>query len=103
MKMQHAQVSARQEMVGIVNDSILNIFGIKVLGDTDKEFDTKLKPSIKSWRAAYRKTKLFDAWIVDNLDSVMITIMSAVQIFLLASLYQKGEITAGSFAFVGKL
>ena len=45
----------------------------------------------------------FDAFWVDNLDTLMIVIMSAAQIYLLAHIYQNGQISAGSFAFIAML
>ena len=39
----------------------------------------------------------------DNTDTFMIVLMSGVQMYLLASLYQSGVITAGGFAFVSIL
>ena len=52
------------------------------------------------WSVWDKKTRIFDAWWVDNADTIMVTIMSAVQIYLLAYLYQTNQISAGSFAFI---
>lgn len=103
MQLQEQYTAARQEAVGIINDSIANIFGIKIIGNVWTEFKLKLTPALHKWRDWDRKTRLFDAWFVDNADTIMITAMSAVQIFVLADLYQTGQITAGGFAFVAMM
>ena len=100
LKLQEQYTGARQETVGIVNDSIANIFGIKIIGNEKAEFKLKLTPSLLRWSLWDRKTRVFDAWWVDNADTAMVTIMSAVQIYLLAYLYQTNQITAGGFAFI---
>ncbi len=100
LKLQEQYTGARQETVGIVNDSIANIFGIKIIGNEQTEFKLKLTPSLLRWSVWDKKTRIFDAWWVDNADTVMVTIMSAVQIYLLAYLYQTNQISAGSFAFI---
>lgn len=103
MQLQERYTSARQTAVGIINDSIANIFGIKIIGNMWTEFSLKLTPSLQKWRDWDRKTRVFDAWFVDNADTLMITIMSAVQIFVLTHLYQTGQVTAGGFAFVAMM
>lgn len=100
LKLQEQYTGARQETVGIVNDSIANIFGIKIIGNEQTEFKLKLTPSLLRWSVWDKKTRIFDAWWVDNADTIMVTIMSAVQIYLLAYLYQTNQISAGSFAFI---
>ncbi|MBL0319334.1 MAG: ABC transporter ATP-binding protein [Alphaproteobacteria bacterium] len=100
LQLQEQYTSARQETVGIINDSIANVFGIKIIGNLWSEFKLKLTPSLLRWSGWDRKTRIFDAWWVDNADTIMGTIMSAVQIYLLAYLYQSGKITAGGFAFI---
>lgn len=103
MQLQEHYTFARQKTVGIINDSIVNIFGIKIIGNRDAEFSLKLTPALQEWRDWDRKTRVFDAWFVDNADTIMITVMSAVQIFVLAHLYQTDQITAGGFAFVAMI
>jgi ATP-binding cassette, subfamily B, bacterial len=103
LKLQEALENSSQETSGIINDSISNIFGIKVIGNVVGEFKLKLTPSIlkrKGWESKVRK---FDAFIVDNTDTLMIVLMSAVQISLLSYLYQHDQITAGGFAFVAMI
>jgi ATP-binding cassette subfamily B protein len=97
--LQEKYTNARQETIGIINDSIANIFGIKVIGNVWSEFKLKLTPSLLRQKEWDRKTRFFDAWFVDNADTILITIMSAAQIYLLAHLYQIGEISAGGFTF----
>jgi len=100
LKLQEQYTKASQETVGIVNDSIANIFGIKIIGNEQAEFKLKLTPSLLRWSAWDKKTRVFDAWWVDNADTIMVTIMSALQIYLLAYLYQTNQITTGGFAFI---
>lgn len=100
MNLQEKYTAARQETVGIINDSIANIFGIKIIGNVWSEFKLKLTPSIWRWRDWDRITRQFDAYFVDNADTMMVTIVGAVQIYLLAYLYRNGQITAGGFAFI---
>lgn len=103
LNLQEEYTSARQETVGIINDSIANMFGIKVIGNMMAEFKLKLTPSLLRWSNWDRKTRVFDAWWVDNADTIMVTIMSAAQIYLLAYLYKSGQITAGDFAFISMM
>ena len=103
MRLQESYVNARQETIGIINDSITNIFGVKIIGNLLTEFKLKLEPAISNWRAWDKKTKQFDAYYVDSVDTIMVVLMSAVQFYLLAHLYQQGEITAGSFAFISMM
>lgn len=103
MFLRESYVSARQESMGIINDSMANIFGIKIIGNVLTEFKLKLQPAVGQWRDWDRKTRFFDAWFIDNIDTLLVTAMSAVQIYLLAHLYQTGEITAGGFAFVAMM
>ncbi len=103
MQLQGKYVEARQKATGIINDNISNIFGIKIIGNSDKEFKSNLLPALLNWKSWDRKTRLFDAWWVDNADTIMITVMGAVQIYLLAHLYQGGDITAGGFAFAAMI
>ena len=103
MQLQSEYVEARQKATGIINDNISNIFGIKIIGNSAREFKSNLLPALLNWKSWDRKTRVFDAWWVDNADTIMITIMSAVQIYLLAYLYRDGDITAGGFAFAAMI
>lgn len=103
MKLQEHYATARQETIGIVNDSIANIFGIKVIGNAASEFKLKLIPALTRWKEWDKKTRKFDAYFVDNADTIMVTIMSGVQIFVLATLFRHGEISAGGFAFIAMI
>ena len=100
LRLLQQEMSAKQETLGIINDSISNVFGIKIIGNILTEFTLKLKPSILKWRMLDKKTRQFDAYYVDNFDTIMVTIMSATQIYLLVDLFKTGKITAGSFAFI---
>jgi ATP-binding cassette subfamily B protein len=99
MRLQEECAKARQESSGIINDSISNIFGIKIIGNVWTELKMKLVPSVDKWKSWDRKTRSYDAYYVDMSDTIMVVTMGAVQIWLLAYLYQIGQITAGDFAF----
>lgn len=103
MHLQKQYVTAKQETLGIINDSIANIFGIKIIGNIWTELKLKLTPALLYQRDWDKKTRKFDAYYVDNADTIMVTIMSAVQVYLLAYLYQSGQITAGDFAFISMI
>jgi len=100
IRLRSTTVNARQNTLGIVNDTVANIFSLKVVGNLAEEFKRMLKPSITQWQQADRKMRQFDAFYIDNMDTFMIVLMSAIQMYLLVYLYQKGVITAGGFAFV---
>ncbi len=98
--LQKEYVDAEQETSGIINDSIANIFSVKVIGNILSELKLKLLPAVLNRQARDKKSREFDAYFVDNADTVMVVIMSATQIYLLSHLYSVGQISAGSFAFV---
>ena len=100
MELQCQYVNARQESVGIINDSITNVFGIKIIGNLSREIALKLQPSIKKWSSWDRKTRFYDAWYVDMADTIMSVIMNATNICATTYLYKSGAISAGSFAFI---
>jgi ATP-binding cassette subfamily B protein len=100
MELQGKYVKARQESVGIINDSISNVFGIKIIGNLGREMTLKLLPSIKNWANWDRKTRVYDAWYVDMADTIMSLIMNSTNICVTTYLYKSGQITAGSFAFI---
>ena len=99
MRLQERYAKARQQASGIINDSISNIFSIKIIGNLWTELKMKLIPSVDKWKNWDRKTKIYDAYYVDMADTILVVIMGAVQIWLLAHLYQTEQITAGDFAF----
>jgi ATP-binding cassette subfamily B protein len=103
IRLNESSAKVRQNASGIINDSISNIFCIKVIGSLFTELQLKLKPAVANWKSWDKKVRNFEAYVVDNADTVMMTLMNAAQIYLLAHLYQKGEITAGGFAFVSML
>jgi len=103
MVLQQDFTKARQEATGIINDSMTNIFGIKVIGNIWAEFKLKLTPALERRRIADIKVLKFDAYFVDNADTIIVVIMSAAQIYLSAHLYQSGKITAGDFAFISMI
>ncbi len=98
-----SSVKARQRTVGIVNDSISNIFCIKVIGSPFLELTSKVRPAIAHWKEWDKKTREFDAYFVDNADTVLSVAMGAAQIYLVAYLFQRGDITAGGFAFISMM
>ncbi len=103
LKLNESFEKSNQRTTGIINDSIANIFGIKIIGNLTNEFKLKLTPALLKRQEWDRKVRKFDAFWVDNLDTLMIVIMSVAQIYLLAHLYQNGQISAGSFAFIAML
>ncbi len=103
LRLRDAYVTSKQETLGIINDSITNIFGIKIIGNVWAELKTKLIPAIAKWRGKDKKAREFDAYFVDNADTLLVTVMGAVQIYLTAYLYQSGQITAGGFAFISMI
>ncbi|MBX9586770.1 MAG: ABC transporter ATP-binding protein/permease [Gammaproteobacteria bacterium] len=100
IRLQEQYVNARQQALGIINDSIANIFGIKIIGNIWNEFKLKLTPAITKWKDWDKKTRQFDAYFVDNADTIMVTVMIAVQFYLLSYLFKSGQISPGGFAFV---
>lgn len=103
MELQGSYVNAKQEAMGIINDSITNIFCIKVIGNLISEFKLKLGPAIDKWKIWDYKTRRFDAYYVDIADTLMVVTLNAVQIYLLAHLFKNGDISAGSFAFIAMI
>lgn len=100
LKLQESFEKSNQETTGIINDSISNIFSVKVIGNLMSEFKLKLIPSLLKRQEWDRKTRKFDTFFVDSTDTILVVIMSAIQIYLLAYLYQANQISAGGFAFV---
>lgn len=93
-------VNARQKTLGIINDSIANVFSVKVIGNPWTEFKLKLDPAIKNWRDWDYKNRVFDAYWVDNADTILIILMNAIQFGSVIYLFKNGSITAGDFAFI---
>lgn len=100
LKLQGDYVKARQNTMGIINDSITNIFGIKIIGSLLTESKLKLKPAMGNWVLWEKKTRKYDAYVVDMADTILVVTMGIVQIYVLANLYRQGEIGPGVFAFV---
>jgi ATP-binding cassette subfamily B protein len=100
LELQGQYVNARQHSVGIVNDSITNVFGIKIIGSLKSEMKLKLLPSIRIWADWDKKTRQYDAYFVDVADTIVSVIMNGSMIFVLGYFYQTGKITAGEFAFI---
>ena len=100
LSIQEKYVGARQEAVGIINDSIANVFGVKVIGNLWSELKLKLLPAVSKWSAWDKKSREYDAYYVDMTDTILATIMDGVQMWVLANLYKSGQITAGDFAFI---
>lgn len=100
MLLQSKFTQARQETSGIINDSIANIFAIKVIGNIWTEFKLKLFPALCKKRDTDVVVLKFDAYFVDNADTLLSMIMNVAQVLLSTYLYQSGQITAGDFAFI---
>ena len=98
--LQDSYVASRQKAVGIINDTISNIWGVKVIGGALNELKMKLQPALRHWCRHEKKTRAFDAYVVDAVDTTMVTIMSVAQIYCITYLYQQDAITSGEFAFI---
>ncbi|MDA0902530.1 MAG: ABC transporter ATP-binding protein, partial [Proteobacteria bacterium] len=94
---------SEQETAGVVNDSIANIFGIKIIGNMANEFRLKLTSAMLKRQKWDKKTRRFDAFWVDNIDTFLTVGLAAAQIYLLAHLYQTDQITAGGFTFIAMI
>lgn len=103
LHLQESYTAASQQTTGIINDSISNIFGIKVIGNIDVESKLKLIPSILKRQNWDIKTRRFDAFFIDNSDTLMTVSMAATQIYFMAHLYQNGQITVGGFTFIAMI
>jgi ATP-binding cassette subfamily B protein len=100
MALQKEYTNARQEAVGIINDSVANVFSIKIIGNLANEMALKLQPSIKKWASWDRKGRLYDAWYVDMADTIMGVIFHMINVLVTSYLYKSGEISAGGFGFI---
>ena len=103
MRLQRSFYDARQAAIGVLNDGIVNVFAIKTIGSVADELENRFQPALSVWQARDRARKWFDAFIVDNIDTLLIVLMSAVQMYLITMLFQSGQISAGGFAFVAIL
>ena len=79
MKLQRIFVITQQNALGKINDSITNIFGIKIIGNYVTELEKNIKPAVKKWALWDKKTREFYAYYVDNSDSCIVVLMSAAQ------------------------
>lgn len=100
MVLEEEYAKAKQEVVGTINDSVANVFSIKIIGNMWTEFKLKLTPALLRLQNRNKKLLKFEAYWVDNADTIMVMTMNIVQICSLAYLYQSGQITAGGFAFI---
>jgi ATP-binding cassette subfamily B protein len=100
LSIQENFISTRQKVFGIINDSFVNIFGIKIIGNLSYETKNHLQPAFQKVAEADKKSRKFDAYFVDSTDTILITLMSSVQIYALSILYKNGIITPGDFTFV---
>ena len=100
MVLQEDYTRTRQNTFGTINDSIANIFNIKIIGNLLSELKLKFIPSILHLQSWDQKTRVFDAYPLDFVETILVVIMGGGQIYLLAYLYSIGQITAGSFAFI---
>lgn len=103
LRLQEEYAKARQQSIGIVNDSVSNVFSIKIIGNIWTELKLKLIPAINNWKIWDKKTRKYDAYYVDITDTLLVTLMSGAQILLLVYLYKTAQITAGSFAFIAMI
>jgi ATP-binding cassette subfamily B protein len=93
-------VEARQKATGIINDSISNIFSVKILGKVASEIKYNLFPQILNWKNSDRAARKYDTYFVDSTDTILQTLMYLGLITLLTYLYKIDEITSGDFAAI---
>jgi ATP-binding cassette subfamily B protein len=99
LKLQEEYVKSQQETIGIINDSISNIFGIKTIGSIWTELRLKLIPSITNWQNWDRKSRIYDAYYVDLVHAILITLIWGTEILILSYFYKTKIISTGDFAF----
>ena len=92
-------VVARQDAIGVINDSIANIFVVKIIGNLLTEFKLKLEPAVNKWIKWDRKTRKFETYVAYNISALVAVLINAVQVFLLTYLYRNSRITPGDFVF----
>ncbi len=100
MVLQSIFSNSKQKVSGIINDSFANIFGVKIISNISNEIKNYFFPAIGFVKKADTNNRKFDAYFVDAFDTIMITIMSGIQIYVLSLLYQHGTITPGDFTFI---
>lgn len=100
MRLQEDFSNAKQNTVGIVNDSISNVFSIKAIGNIDTETKMMLSPALLRWSSKLKDVLKYDAYYIDIADTAIIMSMWISQIFILSFMYKAGKITAGGFAFI---
>jgi ATP-binding cassette subfamily B protein len=103
MTLQQNYTQAKQSTIGIINDSISNIFTIKIIGNLKDEMQTKFTPALNNWTKWDKKTRQFDAFWVDSIDTLLVTAMSVAQMYFLATLLQSDTISAGDFVFIATI
>lgn len=103
MLLNKLSVGAKQEAIGVINDSVANVFAVKIIGNFSTEFKLKLKPAVIKWKGRYKEMLKFETYFVDNADTIIVVSMTSIQIYLLAYLYQIGQITAGGFTFIAMM
>ena len=98
--LQKDYMNARQKTGGVVNDSISNAFGIKVIGTIKKEMSYSFFPVLKKMINCMKRNRSFDTYAIDGTDTIIAIIMSSFLVYFTTTLYSEGAISAGAFAFI---
>jgi ATP-binding cassette subfamily B protein len=99
-QLQQHYTHAKQHTSGLINDALSNIATLKMASSLSIQMDQNLRPSLQNWRFWERRTRHFDAFWVDNTDTLLVTMMVGAQIYLISYLFQHQLISAGSCAFI---
>lgn len=94
MELQDIYTHNRQKTIGVLNDIISNIFLVKIISKIKKEFEFKLKPNLDDWVDYEIKTRKFDTYFVDSLQTIFSTVFLC-QSFLAVYLYLNSQISLG--------
>ncbi len=75
---------SKQHTMELLNDSTMNIFSLKIIGNWVKEFHSHILPALNQWRSWDKYTRSFDAyWVVYSLALTLHCLRFNRRIFLL--------------------
>lgn len=103
LNLQKPFAESRQQMLGVLNDLMANIYSVKVIGSARSEIQSALLPVVKAWEHWGGRTRYFDAFPISVVDALLVVLLNGVQITVLALMFQSGVVSAGEFAFVAML
>lgn len=90
----------RQETTGLMTDSLMNNFRVKVISGIRYEVQRWIDPILGRWARADRHARRYHAFYLDLFDTILVTLMFIAQMWFLVSYFRKGQISGGQFAFV---